>query len=319
MLAVHAEIGQRYAYREPPFRLGDRGRPAEVVRLGPPKSQKVKVRWLDGDYVGLEEWVLQRRLAATLDEIDALVADELSHDDLWKHSEADPFLSQVVYAVLGAIPAGLADDLFLDQRTRPRKAVLEGGSLDALVAFVGLQRAELLAEPHAFVDRRGAYFATIATAEKIARICCARYSDAILREIAADEQADRDASITGFYLPPAHRVYAEPHAVDRERQSEKVRAQEAVFAQIREWCGWEATMAFDRATALGVEIDRLRRLVAESAVWLEEAGHPQKAKGLLKKLNQGADLGSAREVLRAESGRTRPSLSGGSSSSRTGG
>jgi hypothetical protein len=68
-----------------------------------------------------------------------------------------------------------------------------------------------------------------------------------------------------------------------------------VYAQIREWCGAEATTAFDRATALSVEIDRLRRLIAESAVWLEDSGHPQKAKAILKKMNQGAGLGSARE------------------------
>jgi len=29
----------------------------ELVKEGPPCSQKAKVRWLDGEYEGLEEWV----------------------------------------------------------------------------------------------------------------------------------------------------------------------------------------------------------------------------------------------------------------------
>lgn len=305
---MQAEVGKQYAYREPPFRLGDRGRPAEVTRLGPPKSQKVRVRWLDGEYEGLEEWVLQRRLAATLDEIDALVADERSHDLLWRHSGADPFLARVVYAVLGAIPTGLADDLFLDQRGRPDRAILEGGSLDVLVTFMGLERADLLAEPYAFVDRHGAYFAAIGTAERIARICCARYPEAILSEIAADEAADREASINGFYQPPSHRSYAQPYAVDRERMLEKIRAQEPVYSRIREWCGTDATLAFDRVAALSAEIDRLRRLIAESAVCLEDSGNPQRARALLKKLNHGADLGSPRTAFTMETRRARPAL-----------
>jgi hypothetical protein len=39
--------------------------------LGPPRSQKVKVRWLDGEYEGPGEWVPKVRLVAPWDEAEA--------------------------------------------------------------------------------------------------------------------------------------------------------------------------------------------------------------------------------------------------------
>ena len=51
------KVGRRFAYREHAHTPGDPVRPVEVVTEGPPRSQKVKVRLLDGEYEGLEVWV----------------------------------------------------------------------------------------------------------------------------------------------------------------------------------------------------------------------------------------------------------------------
>lgn len=51
-------------------------RPVELVKEGPPRSQKAKVRWLDGEYEGLEEWVPKVRLVAPWDEKEALLENE---------------------------------------------------------------------------------------------------------------------------------------------------------------------------------------------------------------------------------------------------
>ena len=45
--------------------------------LGPPRWQKVKVRWLDGEYVGLEEWIPEFRLVAPWNEAETLLEDAL--------------------------------------------------------------------------------------------------------------------------------------------------------------------------------------------------------------------------------------------------
>ena len=49
------EEGQRFADRERAHTTGDPVRPVELVKEGSPRSPKVKVRWLDGEYEGLEE------------------------------------------------------------------------------------------------------------------------------------------------------------------------------------------------------------------------------------------------------------------------
>jgi len=67
------EAGQRFAYRERAHTPGDPVRPVTLVKEGLPRSQKLKVRWLDGEYEGLEEWVPKVRLVAPWDEAEALV------------------------------------------------------------------------------------------------------------------------------------------------------------------------------------------------------------------------------------------------------
>jgi hypothetical protein len=57
-------VGKRFAYRETRFSYGEPVRPVEVVKEGPPRSQKVRIRWLDCEYEGLEEWVPKGRLVA---------------------------------------------------------------------------------------------------------------------------------------------------------------------------------------------------------------------------------------------------------------
>ncbi|MCL5960061.1 MAG: hypothetical protein M1358_12255 [Chloroflexi bacterium] len=69
-------IGKRFGYREHAHTLGDPLRPAEVTKMGPPRSRKVRVRWLDGEYEGLEEWVPKVRLVIQWEEADKLLADE---------------------------------------------------------------------------------------------------------------------------------------------------------------------------------------------------------------------------------------------------
>jgi hypothetical protein len=47
-----------------------------VTKEGPPRSNKVRVRWLDGEYEGLEEWVPKIRLLAPWEEAEAPLEDE---------------------------------------------------------------------------------------------------------------------------------------------------------------------------------------------------------------------------------------------------
>jgi hypothetical protein len=69
-------IGQGFAYRQRAYTRGEPVRPVEVVKEGPPRSRKVRIRWLDGEYEGLEEWVPMARLVVAWDQADAFLEDE---------------------------------------------------------------------------------------------------------------------------------------------------------------------------------------------------------------------------------------------------
>ena len=71
-----SDVGRRFAYRERARSPGEPVRPVEVVREGPPRSNKAKVRRLDGEYEGLEEWIPKVRLIAPWEEVEALLEDE---------------------------------------------------------------------------------------------------------------------------------------------------------------------------------------------------------------------------------------------------
>lgn len=69
-------VGQCFAYRESPTRMGLPVRPVEVVKEGPPRSRKVRIRWLDGEYEGLDEWAPKERLVAPWWDAEAFLQDE---------------------------------------------------------------------------------------------------------------------------------------------------------------------------------------------------------------------------------------------------
>jgi sulfopropanediol 3-dehydrogenase len=69
-------VGRRFAYREHAHTPGDPVRPVEIVKEGPPRSQKLKVRMLDGEYAGLEQWIPQVRLIAPWVDAGAVLEDE---------------------------------------------------------------------------------------------------------------------------------------------------------------------------------------------------------------------------------------------------
>jgi hypothetical protein len=55
-----------------------------------------------------------------------------------------------------------------------------------------------------------------------------------------------------------------------------------VHSKLREWAGATATEGFDERLALRAELDRLQDLIIDTARWLKDAGHPQKAALVLR-------------------------------------
>ena len=269
--------GARFAYRSPPKAFGAPVREVEVVRRGPRGSNKVRVRWLDGEYEGLEEWVPTLRLLAPWDEVDAFRADE------WRMLAAVAASGDVAGTVrLKAVECALYSlPLSLDVGLGYSAAEVEllyMSDVDDQAHQLGLDAEELKAEPHAYVDRCGVYKAPFPVADKVARHCCRRFGREILAALAEDEEKLRRDLVEDLDLWRAE---------DRREFAEKrLREQEPVLRLVREWCGESAARELDEIGALRSEVRRLRRLLADTAEWIRHAGHARKASYLESQLRR---------------------------------
>ena len=256
-------VGGRFAYRERVRAYGEPVRPVEVTKEGPPRSNKARVRWLDGEYEGLEEWVPKIRLLAPWEEAEALLDDErrmLEAVEVSEEDASDKVTWEAVDEVFGTLSriSDPSEEVILGYNA-VEENLLTIQNLEAVAWRLGLDKEKMLAEPHAFVDRSGWYKAPFQTAVKVAKHCCRQFPREILGCIKKDEDELRQELVSGNLVPPeswwvdsaSHREYAE----------ERLRELEPIHAVIRGWCGQEACEEFDQVLALREEVDRLRNLV----------------------------------------------------------
>lgn len=190
--------GPRYAYRELAHTPGDPVRPVELAKEGPPLSQKVKVRWLDGEYEGLEEWVPKVRLVVPWDEKEALLEDERRMFAALEAS-GDVYGTttyRAVETVFFAVPQEAGAEVLLGLRAAKRE-LLSIDNVEAAAMRLGLDAEALLSEPHSYVDRFGEYRASFGVAVKVAKHCCERFSREILRHLREEEEELRRELVSG--------------------------------------------------------------------------------------------------------------------------
>lgn len=271
-------------------------RPVEITKDGPPRSNKARVRWLDGEYQGLEEWVPKIRLLAPWEEAEALLEDErrmLKAVEVSEEDASDEVKWEAVGEVFGTMSriSDPSEEVILGYKAI-EEDLLAIQNLDAATRRLGLDKEEMLGEPYAFVDRSGWYKAPFQTAVKVAKHCCRRFPQEILGRIKKDEDELRQELISGnLDYPDSWWVDSTRH---REYAEERLRELEPVHTLIRRWCGQEASEEFDEILALREEVDRLRNLVQETAWWLRNNGHPVKASLLRRQLGRVFEDGEDR-------------------------
>lgn len=275
-------VGRRFAYRERAFTPGEPVRPVDVVRKGPSRSNKVRIRWLDGEYEGLEEWVPQIRLVAPWEESEALLEDERRSVAAMEASEETyrtvPW--EAVQMVFWAV--SIQDDIGIGHRAAERE-LLVIRNLRETARRLGLQSENLLAEPHAYVDRFGDFKAPWHVALRVAQHCCRSFPRKMLRHVDREEDELGEQVATGRYVSP---FSGEVSDIRREYAEDRLQEQEPIFALVREWCGEKALSEFDEIAEFRKEIDQLQGLVKDTARWLRDSGHPVKAALLRKELDQ---------------------------------
>ncbi len=278
-------VGQKYAYREHAHTCGDPLRPVEVLKRGPTRTgtgRKVRIRWLDGEYEGLDEWVPQVRLVVRWEEAEAFWADEQhllaaldASGDVRGTTEWEA-VQTVVFALPKEVDVSLGWGDASDE-------LLEIENLEVGAGQLGLDPRELLAEPHAYLDRFGHFFAPFPLALRLARMCCHRYATEILRYLQTEEKAIQEAVVSGHYESP------HPHGIEfnilPSRAREWLREKEPVHALVREWCGETAVTEFNEVLVLRGEVQRLRSIIESMARWLVDSGQTAKANSLMRQLD----------------------------------
>lgn len=181
-------IGRQFGYREPPMIYCKPLVPVEVVKMGPPKLQKARVRYLAGEHEGLEEWVHKKRLVVPWEDGDAFLEDERRIVQVIKASEDTlrtvtyRAVEFVVYFSKVGVPA------YFERFAANRKLLVIDDFEQECKEF-GLNADELLRHPTSVVNRTGTYVAPFAVAKWLAQNTCERFPVQILRRIDEEEQA----------------------------------------------------------------------------------------------------------------------------------
>jgi hypothetical protein len=140
--------------------------------------------------------------------------------------------------------------------------------------WLGVSLDSLLAEPLAFIDRAGEYYAPAEVGHRLAKLIAQNFPEEPLARVAKEKEELQEQAVHGrdFDEGPSWSGYIPP-----ERCSDYLREREPVFALVREWCDRPAVDRFDELVALRKEVRRLRELVTRAAERLEADGHPQQA------------------------------------------
>lgn len=263
-----------WAYRERAHDLDCPAVKAEIIQLGPKRSNKVRVRMHGGEYPGLDFWVPKVRLKVPWEETEAWLRDEraLAAASRASRSASETLEYQAADIVFAAYPR--ADGVLLDWPSRTETVCIFEPT--AVAADLGMDVRDLLADPHAFIDRNGEYHAPARIAEGLARLLAQTYTCLVLRMVANEETQLQHEAIHG-------KTFGEgswPTRIPAEECAKRLREREPVFALVREWCGKLSVERFDEALALRAEVTRLKEILARAAGHLDEAGRPQLASRL---------------------------------------
>lgn len=277
------EIGEIWGYREKPRTPGTTIVPAEILQRGPPRPPKrVRIRWVDGEYGGLDEWVNETRLICPWDAAKELLSAERQHlalaESVSDYDEVQVQASDLVLDEVLELSAGVA----VMGYNRCTEGMFIVWDIEALPHIT---ESELLAAPHAYVAAGGTYYGPWTAGVEVARRVCEHSPQATLAAIAEKEQNYRRAVATGRMRRSS--TTGSSDAADLAEAERKLLELEPILALIRSWCHSSSLHEWDRVAAMRAEVDRLRSLVEEMIGWLKKAGHPVKAGEYRRQLEAG--------------------------------
>lgn len=282
MIRPAFEIGARWAYREKPHTEGWPVLQIEILQFGPPRSQKLRVRFIDGEYPGIDMWVPQVRLRVPWVQAEAWLDDERRFSAVWQASRDayDSLEFQAAQLILFEYPR---PDGILPGFGPHEGAIVQIADLSTVAADLGMDADELLREPLAYVDREGTYVGPWPVTYRLARRVAEVYSDRVVEAVSKEERKLQDGATHGRTIDPVLKSSA-PYYVPAACWAKELRERQPLLDLVREWCGRASVERFNEVEALRAEVIRLRHLVQDAADKLEQAGQSRPARQLLNKL-----------------------------------
>lgn len=267
---IEFEPGEFWGYR-----IRARGELAcvRVLKVGTKRPPRVKIRFVDDQYEGREDWVPPPRLKIRWEDRASFFAAE----QRW-HTVEDASAEAV--GTLEANTCILVFDhlkalQYIDWRSADRCAVLRTKDLGAFEAETGLKRKDLLSYPAAYSE--DGQIVAPWPALMVAAQALARANAEKLLDLASQEEQDRPRrAIYGQHYPSRSGVrHIEPETcieVDREYAPQ--------WEMLRTWCGGEIQAQRDELAELRGEVARLSGLLEVAITELDKAGSRKTARRL---------------------------------------
>jgi hypothetical protein len=258
------DTGEVWAYRERPRALGEPVHRVEIVK-GAHRGGMVRVRRLDGEDTGLQEWVNSSSLLCKWDEADRRLGDEQRVVAVREASATAQGTAEYEAAVFVIGHCGLGRRVALG-RGKAELGVMRISKATAVGNELGLDVGDLAREhPAAFTDSHGVLVAPWPMAMAVARQAAGAYAGAILPELEREERESRSRALYGWEDPG----YLRARGNGRE-QPEPGRSR--VHEMVREWCGAGPVERFDELLALRAEVVRLGGLIERAVTALRQRG-----------------------------------------------
>jgi hypothetical protein len=276
-------VGSEWAYRQ---RRDDPIVCVRVLRVGKERPLRAKVRFLDDEFEGREDWVPRTRLKAPWAELGSWQAREERWEAV-RRAPAATYSSPEYWAtdyVLSSIT-----DLGVEVGCGRNATVLSISDPDALADLVGLTAQELGTDAPAFIDNDGSLVAPWATSERVARRVAPLRAKQLLAGIERREAEARQRALHGHYyeLGEGKACYRTP-----EDCAELDARWQPGHDLVREWCGAEAVNRHDEIQALRDEVLRLSEILDRAIRELAWAGRASIAAKISRQL--GFSLETAR-------------------------
>lgn len=256
------EVGKLYGIRDGRASLPDRPiHKVKVISKLTDKKQS-KVRYLEGEREGLEEYLRSTQFLARWNEVKRALRDDTNLEKL-RSANARAF-NDVVWEAIETVIFSTGEDSMWTWETprgihRLRIPTSETSRIEERFELEPLESSH----PAAFLDREGVLNLPFEAAESVAKHIAQREPEAVLLYI---KQHEDELLAAGYEPGMRHR-----HDMLREHQP--------AYALARQWAGFKS-----EAELLTREIERLRGILIQTAWTLKQNGAENEARKLERAL-----------------------------------